>query len=76
VYAMHKEGKYQEINDYCMFDTLDTYFVFLRTRVLIGEMPFEIEQALARRARIWLGNKAQELPALAMYLEAWDKMHP
>src|SRR5262249_22273232 len=33
VYRMHVEGRMQEINDYCMFDTLDTYFVFLRTRV-------------------------------------------
>jgi predicted PolB exonuclease-like 3'-5' exonuclease len=34
VYGMYKNGKIQEINDYCMCDTLDTYFVFLRTRVL------------------------------------------
>lgn len=34
VYRLHCEGRSQEINDYCMFDTLDTYFVFLRTRLL------------------------------------------
>src|SRR5262249_8053263 len=27
VYAMYQAGQVQEINDYCMFDTLDTYFV-------------------------------------------------
>ena len=41
VYAMFLEGKIQEINDYCAFDTLDTYFVLLRTRVLTGELTLE-----------------------------------
>ena len=52
VYAMHRAGQLQEINDYCMFDTLDTYFVFLRTRVLLGELPLSEEAALARRPRL------------------------
>ena len=57
VYAMHQAGKHQEINDYCMFDTLDTYFIFLRTRVLLVEMTMEEEEQLARRARAWLADK-------------------
>ena len=73
VYSLHKEGKLQEINDYCMFDTLDTFFVFLRTRVLMGEMSAEDEQALALRARLWLGQKVRELPALETYVAAWDR---
>jgi len=76
VLELYRAGKLQQINDYCMYDTLDTFFVFLRTRVLIGEMPAEQERALARRARLWLGHKAQELPALRPYLEAWDRLHP
>jgi predicted PolB exonuclease-like 3'-5' exonuclease len=76
VYALYRAGKLQEINDYCMFDTLDTYFVFLRTRVLMGELPAEEERALARRARLWLGAKAADLPALHTYLGAWDRAHP
>src|SRR5262249_37869524 len=43
VYQLHVEGRLQEINDYCLFDTLDTYFVFLRTRVLTGELTLEQE---------------------------------
>jgi predicted PolB exonuclease-like 3'-5' exonuclease len=76
VYQMYREGKLKEINEYCMFDTIDTYFVFLRTRVMVGEFPVEHERVLARKARIWLGNKSREIPALAGYLEAWDKTHP
>jgi predicted PolB exonuclease-like 3'-5' exonuclease len=69
VYEMVKAGRLREVNDYCMFDTLDTYFVFLRTRVLMGEMSAEEEQALARRAREWLAGKAEEAPALRQYLD-------
>ena len=69
VYAMYQEGKRQEINDYCMFDTLDTYFVFLRTRVLMGDMTAAQEEQLSRRARAWLAGQIVKLPALRQYLE-------
>lgn len=75
VLDLYRAGKIREINDYCMFDTLDTYFVFLRTRVLVGEMTIEEERVLARRARLWLGNKVSELPMLQNYIEAWDRAH-
>jgi predicted PolB exonuclease-like 3'-5' exonuclease len=72
VYAMHLEGKQQAINDYCMFDTLDTYFVFLRTRVLAGELTLEREQALVREeAKTWIAAKVAEFPALQQYLDNW-----
>jgi predicted PolB exonuclease-like 3'-5' exonuclease len=76
VHALYKAGRIQDINDYCMFDTLDTYFVFLRTRVVVGEMSLDDERTLARKARAWLGNKVGELPALKTYMEAWDRTHP
>jgi predicted PolB exonuclease-like 3'-5' exonuclease len=73
VYAMHREGRVREINDYCMFDTLDTYFVFLRSRVLTGELTLEVEQMLVNKARAWLTAKATETPALQQYLDNWEK---
>lgn len=73
VYEMHRAGKLQQINDYCMFDTIDTYFVFLRTRVLVGEVTAELERVLVKRARLWLGTRSAELPALRVYLEEWDR---
>jgi predicted PolB exonuclease-like 3'-5' exonuclease len=71
VYALHREGRSREINDYCMFDTLDTYFVFLRTRVLTGEMTLDNEKMLVARARAWLEGKTGEIPALRQYLDNW-----
>ena len=34
----HNEQRVEEINDYCRCDVLDTYFVFLRSRVLLGKL--------------------------------------
>jgi predicted PolB exonuclease-like 3'-5' exonuclease len=75
VYGMVREGRLQEVNDYCLCDTLDTYFVFLRTRVLLGELTLTDEAALVRRARVWLTAKIPEFPALRSYLDNindWD----
>jgi predicted PolB exonuclease-like 3'-5' exonuclease len=71
VYDMFLQQRFQEINDYCMFDTIDTYFVFLRTRVMIGEITLTQEQQLVASAKQWLTAKAAELPALQKYLACW-----
>src|SRR5262249_39489241 len=71
VYEMYRAGKIQEINDYCMFDTLDTYFVFLRTRVMTGDISPEQEHDLVARAHDFLTTKAADLPALSRYLDGW-----
>ena len=39
-------GKLAEIHDYCRCDVLDTYFVFLRTRVLLGRLTLDEEQGI------------------------------
>ena len=76
VHALFREGRLQEINDYCLCDTLDTYFVFLRTRVLLGELTLSDETALVRRAKVWLTAKAPEFPALRDYLAHFDEDEP
>jgi hypothetical protein len=76
VYAMHCAGKFQEINDYCMFDTLDTYFIFLRTRVLTGDLTLDQEHELVSHARTWVTEKAEALPALGQYLQNWGEWQP
>ena len=76
VYPMYKEGKLQEINDYCMFDTLDTFFVFLRTRVMCGELDLEGEHRAVLKAKEWVEAKTAEIPALKTYLENWGDWDP
>lgn len=76
VYALWQEGKLQEINDYCTYDTLDTYFAFLRTRVLLGELTLEQEHAVVMQAKSFLTLKAPELPGLKKYLDNWGDWQP
>ncbi|MBY0514655.1 MAG: 3'-5' exonuclease [Gemmataceae bacterium] len=71
VYRLHREGRLAEINDYCLCDTLDTYFVFLRTRVLTGDLGPDQEAELVARAKALLAAKAAEQPVLRRYLDAW-----
>lgn len=66
-----REGRTQEVNDYCLCDTLDTYFVFLRTRVFTGDILPEQEEQLVENARVLLESKAAEYPVLRKYLDAW-----
>ena len=42
-------GQLAEINDYCRCDVLDTYFVFLRTRVLLGQLSLDERAGPDRR---------------------------
>jgi predicted PolB exonuclease-like 3'-5' exonuclease len=76
VYGAFRAGKLREINEYCMFDTLDTYFVFLRTRVLTGDLTLEQEYDLTQQAKAFLTSKVDELPALAQYLQNWADWAP
>jgi len=71
VQDMFEAGKLAEINDYCRCDVLDTYFVFVRTRVLLGEITLADEQRLISGAKQWLTDKAAAVPAFAQYLTRW-----
>jgi predicted PolB exonuclease-like 3'-5' exonuclease len=73
VYQRCLEGKLREINDYCLCDALDTYFVFLRTRVLTGELTPEQETELVARARAFLRAKSADVPVLTRYLANWGE---
>ena len=71
VQDMYDAGRLAEINDYCRCDVLDTYFVFLRTRVLIGQLALEAEQQLIAQTKLWLESKAADSPAFRTYLDHW-----
>lgn len=73
VQDMYQAGQVQEINDYCRCDVLDTYFVFLRSRVLLGKLKLDDEQQLVNETHAWLTERAQAVPAYKHYLEHWGE---
>ena len=71
VQDLYHAGKLAEINDYCRCDVLDTYFVFLRTSVLLGRITLEREQTLVANAKTWLTERSAQTPVYELYLRNW-----
>lgn len=71
VQDMYNDGGVKEINDYCQCDVLDTYFVFLRSRVLLGKISLEEEQKIVEEAKVLLEERAKESKSFEHYLEHW-----
>lgn len=69
VHQMFRDGKLKEINEYCIFDVLDTYFVFLRTKVLTGEITIDREMNLVKQAKEFIKNEVTKRPILQKYLD-------
>ncbi len=69
VAELYAQGAVEQINDYCLRDVLDTYFVFLRTRVLTGALELDAEQAIVEEVREWLSERVRDMPALELYLD-------
>jgi predicted PolB exonuclease-like 3'-5' exonuclease len=76
VQDLYHQGQVQKINDYCLADVLDTYFVFLRTRVLLGRLTLEQEHTLVEHAKLLLSARQKENPAFAHYLSHWGDWNP
>jgi predicted PolB exonuclease-like 3'-5' exonuclease len=71
VQDMYDAGKLAEINDYCRCDVLDTYFVFLRSRVVVGELSLDDEQRIILEAKDWIRTQAETVTAYREYLSKW-----
>lgn len=71
VHELFNAGKLQRIHDYCRCDVLDTYFVFLRTSVLAGNLQLDQEQQVVRKTREWLESRCEEYPIYQQYLDNW-----
>ncbi len=72
VQDLYHEGHVDQINDYCRCDVLDTYFVFLRSRVLLGKLTLQDEHTLTEMTRDLLSEQAENHPAYEHYLKTWD----
>ena len=75
-----RDGLLDEVNDYCRHDVLDTYFVFLRSRVLLGKISLDEEQRIVEEAREWLVQRSSSdepgSEAFGSYLELWGNWTP
>jgi len=71
VQDMVDAGRLAEVNDYCRCDVLDTYFIFLRSRVLVGVLSLQQEHDLIEATKTWLGQHAETQRAYRLYLERW-----
>jgi len=76
VQDMYYAGEVGPINDYCRCDVLDTYFVFLRSRVLLGKLTLDAEHKLVLAAKEFLESQAAAIPAYAEYLSHWGDWSP
>jgi predicted PolB exonuclease-like 3'-5' exonuclease len=75
VQDLYDAGKLAEITDYCRCDVLDTYFIFLRTAVMLGNLTLEAEQKLVQEAHGWLEGHAATIPIFRRYLDSWGQWH-
>jgi len=71
VQEMYDNGQVREINDYCRSDVLDTYFVFLRTRVLLGLLSLDEEHQRVEEVKTMLEAQKDHSAAYQNYLDHW-----
>lgn len=71
VQDMFNAGRLADISEYCRCDVLDTYFVFLRTRVLLGQLSRDQEHELIVETKAWIEARADKSPAYRQYLDRW-----
>ena len=70
VQDLYDQGELKQINDYCRCDVLDTYFVFLRTQLLVGSIGLADEDTLIQHAHGWLAERVEEFPVYGEYLDS------
>jgi len=73
VQELHDAGKLFEIEDYCLGDTMDTYFVFLRWMVVQGRLNRSKEADLIEQAMQKIAAHAKSTGYLQKYWQACSK---
>ena len=75
VQDLFNQGDVAGINDYCRCDVLDTYFVFLRTMVMLGTLTLERERDIVAETKEWLSERSATVASYRAYLERWGDWH-
>lgn len=76
VQDMFEQGKMFEIEDYCQGDALDTYFVFLRWKLVRGSITLEQERELVEKALEKIKLHAADTGYLKQYIENFRFWEP
>ena len=76
VQDLYDNGKMFEIEDYCLGDALDTYFVFLRWKVVRGSLSLDQEKFLTEQALEKMKGLAAEKGYLKKYIENFKFWEP
>jgi 3'-5' exonuclease len=71
VQQLYAAGQLEQISEYCRCDVLDTYFVFLRCALLMGQIDHDHEHQLTENVRLMLTEQADQHPAYRQYLDHW-----
>jgi predicted PolB exonuclease-like 3'-5' exonuclease len=69
VQQLYDEDRHCDIHDYCRCDVLDTYFVFLRSRVLLGYLTSQAERELVNATCRSFESCAKSSNILGQYLD-------
>lgn len=75
VQDLYAQGELKKINDYCRCDVLDTYFVFLRIKLLCGELSLQREAELVAQTLDTLRNHAADDPVYGQYVDSCQAWH-
>lgn len=76
VQEMYDAGKMFEIEDYCIGDSLDTYFVFLRWKVMRAAISLDQERMLVEKAYDKIKEYSKETGYLKKYIENFQFWKP
>lgn len=76
VQTLYDQGEMTKIEDYCLGDVMDTYYVFLRWKVVRGHLTLQQEKELVEKSVEKMRSYAQETGYLKKYLEAMKTWEP
>lgn len=76
VQELFDQGKLSQIQDYCLSDTMDTYFVFLRTLVMRGVLSLNREKDLVETAKGKMERMSEKEGYFKGYLKNFGDWDP
>jgi 3'-5' exonuclease len=71
---LYRQGRYKEINQYCMTDVLQTYLLFARVQLLRGKLDAAAYQSVVACARDEIASRASAAGPenfLTDFLQRW-----